>query len=364
MRIIIVNGSPRAGGHTSDLIDLFAAGAAAAGGDIRVIHLRQAKIASCTGCYRCWIGDHAGRCIHSDDMEGIIEDYLRSDALVLATPLYFYGFSALIKRFVERLLPLTRPGLDTGGATGLGRNRPRYPDAPLKRCVLIASCGLSNPEIMTPLVNTFQLMCDALSATPAGTLLRPQSTLMDFGVAKPKIVRRVTRAVERAGAELVRDGAVSAETEQEVMTPIIPDDEIFQRHLETYWTIASELNLPFADRKTLMTAATKDPRILVSEMAHLLDPKAAESLEAVIQLVFRDSPHGQWQLIICDGKCHAVQGAHPSPDLTLTMSEQTFSDIALQRTDTRIAFRKGAIEAEGSNRLLAGFSRLFRNPDR
>lgn len=364
MRVIIVNGSPRAGGYTSDLVDLFAAGAAGAGGDVRVVSLRQSRIASCNGCYGCWIGDPAGRCIHSDDMEDIIEDYLRSDALVLATPLYFYSFSSLIKRFVERLLPITRPGLDTGGVTGLGRNRPRYPDSPPKRCVLIASCGLSNPSIMTPLVDTFHLMCDALSATPAGTLLRPQSNLLDFGVAKPKKVRKVMKAVERAGAELVRDGAVFEETEQEVMIPFIPDEELFQKHLDTYWAIASELALSAADRKRQFAAAAKDPRILVLEMASFIDAKAAGSLKAVIQLVFRDSDHGRWQLLIRNGECRAVQGTHPSPDLTLTMSERTFTDIALQRTEARFAFRNGDIEAEGSSRLLAGFSRLFRNPDR
>jgi multimeric flavodoxin WrbA/putative sterol carrier protein len=362
MRVLIVNGSPRKGGYTTDLIDLFRKGAESEGADVSVVSLRTQKIAPCIGCFKCWVGKTAGRCIFSDDMDEILENYLESDVLVLATPMYYYSFSSLMKIFLERLFPTCQPGLDMGGALGLGRNRARYPDKGPKKCALIASCGLHNKKTTHALVSSYELVCDAIAAEPVGKLLRPESNLLDFEHAKPRIMRRVREAFVEGGVELVRDGRISVKTEDEAVLRFTLSEEVFATHFETYWTIASEMGSKWIDRQALADVANKEPRIIVRELAGFFNPKMAGDMKAVIQFNLEDHEHGEWQLIIEDGTCRAVAGVHPGPDLTMSMSKTIFNDIALQRISARQAFQRKKIRTEGSKELLARFIRIFQRP--
>ena len=362
MRVIIVNGSPRKGGYTSDLIQWFRKGLESQGATVFEVLLRKSRITPCIGCFKCWVGDTAGRCIFSDDMDGILETYMTSDAIVLATPMYYYSFSSLMKIFVERLFPTCQPGLDKGGALGLGRNRPRHPGKGPSKAVLIASCGLHNPRTMHALVSTFDLVCDAIAAIPVGRLLRPESNLLDFEQAKPRTLRRVRQAFESAGRELVRDGAVSEKTEAEAMLRFTLSEEIFATHFETYWTIASEMGSKWIDRHQLAEVTNKDPRIIVRELASYFSPKAAGDLKAVIQFNLVDTEDGAWQLMIDNGTCRAVAGVHSAPDLTMTMTQDVFLGVALQRVSAREAFQRKLILTEGSPELLARFVRIFPRP--
>ena len=41
-----------------------------------------------------------------DDMAGLRELFRKADVLVLATPVYFYGISAQMKTFIDRMYPI------------------------------------------------------------------------------------------------------------------------------------------------------------------------------------------------------------------------------------------------------------------
>ena len=41
-----------------------------------------------------------------DDMAAILDLYSKADVLVLATPVYFYGISAQLKTFIDRMYPI------------------------------------------------------------------------------------------------------------------------------------------------------------------------------------------------------------------------------------------------------------------
>ena len=359
MRVMIVNGSPRKGGYTAELVERFSNGVASAKGTVETVRLCEKKIAPCVGCFKCWV-DHPGKCVFSDDMEGILETYLRSDVIVLATPTYYFSFSALMKIFFERLFPTCKPGLDMGGALGLGRNKARFPDKGPQKAVLIATCALRNPRTLSALLGTFDLVCDAIGAFPVGRLIRPESNLLDFEQAKPRTIRRIRRAFETAGDELVRHGAISKACEQAARLSITSSDELFSTHFETYWTIASEMDSAWTDRELLADTANKDPRIVMRELASYYNPKADNELDAVIQLNLTDATtYPSWQLVISDGACRAVEGPHPSADLTMTMSQAVFNDLVLQRVSAPSAFSRRLISTEGSRELLARFSRLF-----
>ncbi|KIR03755.1 iron-sulfur flavoprotein [Lachnospiraceae bacterium TWA4] len=47
-----------------------------------------------------------GVCVLKDDMQELIELFKKADVVVFATPVYFYGISAPMKTFIDRMYPI------------------------------------------------------------------------------------------------------------------------------------------------------------------------------------------------------------------------------------------------------------------
>lgn len=102
MQVVVINGSPRAGGNSDLLCDAFLRGAREAGHQVEKIALRDKAVAPCRACYACF---RTGRCVQKDDMADILEKVEKADVLVLASPTYFLTMSGQMKVFIDRLLP-------------------------------------------------------------------------------------------------------------------------------------------------------------------------------------------------------------------------------------------------------------------
>jgi multimeric flavodoxin WrbA len=111
-KILGVVGSPRTGGNTDVLVSALLAGAQAGGAAVEKVMLGELKIDECTGCHACWARKP---CVHNDDMAGLFEKIVASDAIVFGTPVYWYAPSALMKGFIDRFVyfncPENRPGV-------------------------------------------------------------------------------------------------------------------------------------------------------------------------------------------------------------------------------------------------------------
>lgn len=62
--------------------------------------LRDKAIDDCTGCCHCF--KHSF-CSIKDDMQAIHQDIQMSDMIVLASPMYWWGVTGLMKIFIDRL---------------------------------------------------------------------------------------------------------------------------------------------------------------------------------------------------------------------------------------------------------------------
>lgn len=102
MKVVVINGSPRAKGNSDLLCDEFIRGAVAAGHMVEKISLREKDIHPCRACYACF---KTGACIQQDDMAQILQSVEAADVLVLASPTYFLTMSGPMKVFIDRLLP-------------------------------------------------------------------------------------------------------------------------------------------------------------------------------------------------------------------------------------------------------------------
>jgi multimeric flavodoxin WrbA len=108
--ILGIVGSPRRNGNTDILVNKILEGARSASAVTDIIHLDEMEIMQCDGCHRCW-GE--GNCRWKDDMLSIYEKIAGCDVLVLGTPIYWFGPSAMMKACLDRFVyfnsPHTRP---------------------------------------------------------------------------------------------------------------------------------------------------------------------------------------------------------------------------------------------------------------
>ncbi len=113
-KILIALGSPRADGNTATLAKWVGDGARAAGAEVELVDVgRLSNLpGGCASCYGCQ--PNKFKCALKDETAALINRLSEFDAVVLATPIYFFNFSAQIKRFIDRFMAL-------GGADENGR---------------------------------------------------------------------------------------------------------------------------------------------------------------------------------------------------------------------------------------------------
>ena len=99
MKVVAIVGSPHAKGNTSYLTDIALKELAAKGIETEKIVLGQCAIGPCLGHDKC--GTFTV-CKVKDDAPGIIWKFNSADAVILASPVYFYDVTAQMKAFIDR----------------------------------------------------------------------------------------------------------------------------------------------------------------------------------------------------------------------------------------------------------------------
>ncbi len=99
MNILAFMGSPRMGGNTDILLTSFLEAAESRGADVTRINLATQNISPCTECGGC---DKTGTCVLQDDMTDIYPSIAAADALIVASPIFFYNITAYTQALVER----------------------------------------------------------------------------------------------------------------------------------------------------------------------------------------------------------------------------------------------------------------------
>ena len=119
--VVVLSGSPRKGGNTDRLAAAFAKGAESQGKTVTHFRVADMTIGGCRGCSFC-IENH-GACVQKDDMPPVLDALRQADAVVFASPIYFFDMSAQLKLAIDRTYALL------GDKT------------PVKRAALLLTCG-------------------------------------------------------------------------------------------------------------------------------------------------------------------------------------------------------------------------------
>lgn len=100
-KVMIVMGSPRKKGNSAILAKQVAAGAKAGGAGVETFYLHDMNIKPCTACDVCRKKKDID-CVLDDDMQKLYPKLRSADAIVIASPIYWFTVSAQTKLFMDR----------------------------------------------------------------------------------------------------------------------------------------------------------------------------------------------------------------------------------------------------------------------
>lgn len=156
MKYLILNGNPGDENPQFDdfLVD-FSEKLDERGNDSKIVTLRNKKIASCTGCFKCWIKT-PGECVIADDAREIAREYINADMVILSSPLILGYFSALMKKTLDRSIPVIHPHLEE--VDGEVHHRKRYNSYPRAGIILEKQVDTDEEDIDIA-KDLFERMC-------------------------------------------------------------------------------------------------------------------------------------------------------------------------------------------------------------
>jgi multimeric flavodoxin WrbA len=151
MNVLALIGSPRRRGNTDLLVDEILNGCRAKGHTAEKFFLYDYTLSLCVDCRNCKKGDYT--CCINDDMHRFYRLMEKADVIVFGTPLYWYGCTAKMKMFIDRM----RPFVESKKLNG-------------KRAVLVVPSA-EGPAACGPLVEMFRSSFKYLGMKLAGEVL-------------------------------------------------------------------------------------------------------------------------------------------------------------------------------------------------
>jgi multimeric flavodoxin WrbA len=106
--VLILKSSPRVNGNSNTLADQVEVGAKEAGAQVKSLMLHDMDIRPCDACDEC---QETGICVVRDDMQQIYPLLEKADAILIASPIYWFTINAQAKLCIDRWYSL---GLDDG----------------------------------------------------------------------------------------------------------------------------------------------------------------------------------------------------------------------------------------------------------
>ena len=105
MKVLLINGSPRAKGNTALALSEMAKVFVAEGIGTELIHVGNKPIRGCVACGGC---REKGRCVFDDLVNEAAPKFEAADGVVVGSPVYYAGPNATVQAFLDRLFYSTR----------------------------------------------------------------------------------------------------------------------------------------------------------------------------------------------------------------------------------------------------------------
>ncbi len=182
--VLILKGSPRKKGNSAILADRVAEGARQAGAEVESFSLHTMDIHPCDGCDFC---QEAGQdCVIEDDMKILYPKLRAADAIVIASPIYWFTMNAQTKLCIDRWYALQGPQGNALAGKQIG---------------IVLSYGDSDPYSSGAInaIRTFQDMFRYIRATIVGIVYTSASEAGDVQ-SQPDVLERAYQLGQKLGA--------------------------------------------------------------------------------------------------------------------------------------------------------------------
>jgi len=108
VKVIGINGSPKAKGNTYQLIEIVFEQLKKEGIETEIIHIADKALSGCRACMKCWETKNEKCIISNDKINECVQKAKKADAIILGSPTYFANVSSEMKAFIDRVGMVTR----------------------------------------------------------------------------------------------------------------------------------------------------------------------------------------------------------------------------------------------------------------
>ena len=105
MKVLMLNGSPRAGGNTSVALGEMEAVFRQEGIEVETVQVGQKDVRGCIACGKCGT---LGKCVFDDIVNELAPKFQEADGLVVASPVYYASANPTLVALLNRLFFSTR----------------------------------------------------------------------------------------------------------------------------------------------------------------------------------------------------------------------------------------------------------------
>ncbi len=159
-------GSPRKEGNTAQVLQWVEQGLAATGHDVDRRWISDYAIAGCRECNAC--KEHTvALCSIVDDGIPLLRDIMAADMLLLAAPVFCWGFPGPMKSLLDRMYCYANDVDEGGDYTTQLTGKP---------VALVVTAGGPEKDNADLLVKAYHAMTDYMKAVAAGALVVPYCT--------------------------------------------------------------------------------------------------------------------------------------------------------------------------------------------
>lgn len=100
MKVLLINGSPKANGNTALALDEMVKVFAENGIETEIVQVGSQAIRGCAGCLACYKG---GKCVFDDLVNEVAPKLEAADGMVIASPVYYASANGTLISFLDRL---------------------------------------------------------------------------------------------------------------------------------------------------------------------------------------------------------------------------------------------------------------------
>ncbi len=352
----MINASPRGkNGNTASLIEAFLEGYITVHPDaiVKYIELKNYDVKACIGCFSCW-KNSKGQCIHKDDMNNLLEAYLSSDLIIWGTPLYHHGMTSLLKRFVERTLPLSLPYIVKKGDKF---THPERWSTSEKKNILISNCGF-------PEHHNFNIIQQSFNRIASNGL--DESILCVMGELLSKkplenVIKWYFDAVKKSGEEFANANCFSQETKITLKKALVPIENFIEM-ANISWEVEGE-SPPAIETAMGISTKASEPSDTLAGLNQLKLMKYSFNKDLVVEdtiLVIKFSDVEEiYHFKINDQECKLIVGDSDAYTTKITTPLQVWSKISNGEIDASQAMLDGLYKVEGNMNFLMKMREIF-----